>query len=76
MKRALSLKTMLRCRDIAASRHFYVDLLGLDVVEEWSEPQDVGCIVGFGPGGGFLEMLAVDPEHAKHRPALFQGPAE
>jgi catechol 2,3-dioxygenase-like lactoylglutathione lyase family enzyme len=72
-----SLKTMLRCRNIAASRHFYVDLLGLSVVEEWDDPHDKGCIVGFGPrgasSGGFLEMLAVDPDHPKHR-AAFEGP--
>ena len=64
---------MLRCRDLAASRRFYVDLLGLEVVEEWDDPGDQGCIVGFGPGGGFLEMLAVDPKHPEHR-SDFEGP--
>jgi catechol 2,3-dioxygenase-like lactoylglutathione lyase family enzyme len=68
--RILSLKTMLRCRDLAASRRFYVDLLGLDVVEEWNDPGDKGCIVGFGAGGGLLEMLAVDADHAQHQPAF------
>ena len=70
MTQILSLKTMLRCRDLPASRRFYVDLLGLDVVEEWDDPDDKGCIVGFGSGGGFLEMLAVDADHAKHQPAF------
>ena len=32
-------------------------LLGLSVVEEWDNPGDQGCIVEFGPGGGFLELL-------------------
>ena len=70
MTQILSLKTMLRCRDLAASRRFYVDLLGLDVVEEWNDPGDKGCIVAFGAGAGFLELLAVDPAHPKHRAAL------
>lgn len=70
---AHSLKTKVRSRDLAASRAFYVGLLGLEVVEEWDDPGDRGFIVGFGPGGGFLEMLAVDPEHPGHL-AAFEGP--
>ena len=70
MTRILSLKTMLRCRDLPASRRFYVDLLGLDVVGEWDDSGDRGCIVAVGSGGGFLEMLAVDCEHPKHQPAF------
>lgn len=69
MNRVLSLKTILRCRDLATSRRFYVELLGLDVVEEWADPGDEGCILGFGTGGGFLELLAVDLDHPKHQPA-------
>ena len=65
-----SLKTMLRCRDFDAARRFYVEVLGLEVVEEWDSHADKGCIVGFGPDGGFLELLAASPEHAKHRPAF------
>lgn len=61
---------MLRCRNLEASRGFYVGLLGLEVVKEWDQGDDRGCIVGFGPGGGFLEMLAVDSQHSKHRPAF------
>ena len=68
-----SLKTKVRSRDLAASRAFYVDLLGLEVVEEWDDPGDRGSIVGFISGGGFLEMLAVDPEHPGHL-AAFEGP--
>jgi catechol 2,3-dioxygenase-like lactoylglutathione lyase family enzyme len=68
-----SLKTLVRCRDLAASRAFYVDLLGLEVVEEWDGAGDRGFIVGFGPGDGSLEMLAVDPESPRHV-ATFDGP--
>jgi len=65
-----SLKTMLRCRDFTAAREFYVDVLRLEIVEEWASPGDQGCIVGFGQGGGFLELLAPSPEHPKHRVAF------
>jgi len=58
---------MLRVRDFEASRRFYVDVLGLEVVEEWDTSGDRGCIVGFGPRGGFLEMLAPSPGNPKHR---------
>jgi catechol 2,3-dioxygenase-like lactoylglutathione lyase family enzyme len=61
---------MLRTRDFDAARAFYVDLLGLAVEEEWDEPGDKGCIVSFGDHGGFLEMLAPNPAHPKHRPAF------
>ena len=70
MSPILSLKTMLRSRDLAASRRFYVDLLGLEVAQEWDDPGNRGLIVAFGSGGGFLELLAVDPEHPKHRPGF------
>ena len=61
---------MLRVRDFDAAREFYVDVLGLEVVEEWDEPGDRGCIVGFGSGGGLLEILAPNPAHPKHREAF------
>jgi catechol 2,3-dioxygenase-like lactoylglutathione lyase family enzyme len=59
---------MIRVRDFDASRRFYVEVLGLEVVEEWDTPGDRGCIVGLGEQGGFLEMLAPSPGNPKHRP--------
>ena len=52
---------------------FYVEVLGLPVVEEWDSEGDTGCIVGFGAGGGFLEILAPAPGHPKHSSA-FEDP--
>ena len=69
-RRIHSLKTMLRARDFNAARAFYGDVLGLPVVEEWDSEGDTGCIVGFGDGGGFLEILAPSPGHPKHRAAF------
>ena len=59
-----SLKTMLRCGDFEATRRFYTELLGLEVVEEWNDPGDRGCILRFGPGQGFLELLHAGPDDA------------
>ena len=61
-----SLKTVIRCRDLARSRELYVDLLGLELVEEWDQPDDRGCILSFGGNGGFLELLEVATGHASH----------
>ena len=39
-----ALKITLRCADLEASRQFYGDALGLDVVDEWEEAHGNGCI--------------------------------
>ena len=70
----LSLKVVIRCRQLARSRAFYGGLLGLPVVQEWSEAQGSGCVFGFGPDHrrGFLEvheMTAADP---RFHPALLK----
>jgi catechol 2,3-dioxygenase-like lactoylglutathione lyase family enzyme len=57
-----SLKTMLRCGDFEGTRRFYTELLGLQVVEEWNDPGDRGCILRFGAGQGFLELLHAGPD--------------
>ena len=44
------LKAVIRCRDYAASRAFYTNVLGLVVVEEWDQAEGRGCVVGFGSG--------------------------
>lgn len=68
----LSLKVVIRCADLPASRRFYADVLGLPVVEEWSEPQGRGCIFGFGSDGrsGFLEAYEMTRADPRYRPAF------
>lgn len=66
----LSLKVVIRCRELSVSRSFYGGVLGLPVVEEWTETQGRGCVFGFGPQGqaGFLEvyeMTAADPRYRR-----------
>ncbi len=58
MARTLSLKTLLRSRDLEASRRWYAEILRLEVTEEWDEGDDRGFVVSFGPRGGLLEVLA------------------
>jgi catechol 2,3-dioxygenase-like lactoylglutathione lyase family enzyme len=43
---------------LEAARSFYCDLFRMQVVEEWSEPQDAGCILALRvpPGDGLIEI--------------------
>lgn len=66
----LSLKVVIRCRDIAASRRFYGEILNLAVLEEWEEKGGQGCIYAF-PGGGSLEVYQMDT-HDKRYDASFE----
>ena len=72
LDRSLSLKVVLRCRDFAASRRFYAEVLGLAVVEEWDAPEGKGCVFGFGPTGrsGFFEIYEMTPQDRRHQDAF------
>ena len=61
----LSLKVVIRCRDIEASRRFYGELLGLAVLEEWEEKGGQGCIYAF-PDGGSLEVYQMNPQDKRY----------
>lgn len=56
--RPISLKTKIVTPRLEETRGWYRDLLGLEVLEEWDEPGDRGCILGLGGTGGdaFLEI--------------------
>ena len=58
----LSLKTKLSTPLFAQTRDWYRDLFGLEVLEEWDEPADRGCILGLaGPAGdAFIEIYHCD----------------
>ncbi len=45
----LSLKTKITTTRLAETRDFYVNCLGMHVVEEWQEENDVGCILALAP---------------------------
>ncbi len=73
----LGLKLVIRCRDFETSHCFYSDILGLPVLEAWTEDEGKGCIFGFGESGsgGWLEiyeMMEEDPrfEVAYSRPLV------
>ncbi len=59
---ALSLKTRPSTPLLAETRDWYRDLFGLEVLEEWDDPADRGCILGLGGSGGeaFLEIYHCD----------------
>ena len=48
MHQLLSLKTKISTTRFVETRDWYRDLLGLHVLEQWNEPKDRGCILGFG----------------------------
>lgn len=48
MTTPISLKTKIITPRLAETRDWYRDLLGLAVLEQWDEPADRGCILGFG----------------------------
>jgi hypothetical protein len=58
----LSLKTKLSTPLFVQTRNWYCDLFRLDVLEEWDEPADRGCILGFAgiAGDAFLEIYHCD----------------
>jgi catechol 2,3-dioxygenase-like lactoylglutathione lyase family enzyme len=48
--RLSSLKTKIITSKLVETRDFYISCLGLQVVEEWSEEDDVGCILALPRG--------------------------
>lgn len=48
----VSLKTKIVTARLTETRDWYVDLLGLSIVEEWDEPNDKGCILGLSRSSG------------------------
>ena len=54
----IAIKTRIDTDKFAETRAFYVDILGLEVLAEWDDGNDKGCILGFSASGstGFLEI--------------------
>ena len=64
MNTPISLKTKITTPRFAETRDWYRDLLGLAILEEWDEPDDKGCILGFGAQGSqaLLEIYRGEAE--------------
>lgn len=69
MPDVLSLKTRLSTPLLAETRAWYCELLGLEVVEEWNDPGDRGCILAL-PGGSAQAYLEI---HHADAPVDFAG---
>jgi len=50
MATPVSLKTKLTTPRFEETRDWYRDLFGLQLLEQWDEPGDRGCILGLGTG--------------------------
>jgi catechol 2,3-dioxygenase-like lactoylglutathione lyase family enzyme len=48
----ISLKTKIVTARLAETRDWYVELLGLSIIQEWDEPDDRGCILGLSRTSG------------------------
>jgi catechol 2,3-dioxygenase-like lactoylglutathione lyase family enzyme len=59
----ISLKTKIVTSRLAETRDWYLDLLGLSIVEEWDAPGDRGCILGLSRSSGeaLLEIHEGEP---------------
>ncbi len=66
----VALKIRIDTERFAESRKFYSEILGLQILEEWDDDGDVGCILGFSSDGstGFLELSESD--------STAEGPAD
>lgn len=60
-----SLKTKITTARLAETRDFYISYLGMRIVEEWCEENDVGCILALESGGrdGLLEIYEGPQPH-------------
>jgi catechol 2,3-dioxygenase-like lactoylglutathione lyase family enzyme len=65
-----SLKVVIRCGDIGASRAFYGDILGLEITDDWEEPQGAGCI--FSLGSSLIELHEMTPHDHRYDPKMRQ----
>lgn len=64
--RLSDVKTVIRTKDFEASKKFYSEILGLKIVEEYSEEKGVqGCIlrIGKNSSSSFIEISAIHPDH-------------
>jgi catechol 2,3-dioxygenase-like lactoylglutathione lyase family enzyme len=54
----IAIKTRIDTDKFVETRAFYADVMGLEVLEEWDDGGDAGCIFGFSSVGstGFLEI--------------------
>ena len=71
MTSLVSIKTVIRCRDVQASRSFYHALLRLRVLEEWEESFGRGVIFAFGAEEtGSLEIYQMNPADPRYDAAF------
>ncbi len=67
----LGLKVVVRCISFARSRQFYVDVLGLPLLQEWDTPSGQGGMVRF-PDGAIVEIYEMRPADPRDQPAFHQ----
>jgi len=69
----LGLKTVIRTKNIEASKIFYTQILNLKIIEEYNDGNgSKGVIVRFGPDGSnaFFEISEITKNHGYHQEAF------
>jgi catechol 2,3-dioxygenase-like lactoylglutathione lyase family enzyme len=69
-----SLKIVIRCADLIASRAFYTEVLGLQVAAQWDEPEGRGLIVAPGASapGALIEMYEISAADGRFDPCFHE----
>jgi catechol 2,3-dioxygenase-like lactoylglutathione lyase family enzyme len=69
-----SLKVVIRCASVDASRAFYTDILGLQVVEQWEEEEGRGAVLSAGDAaaGALIEIYEMSPADRRFDPRFRQ----
>ena len=70
----LHLKVVLRVADLAVSRRFYTEILGLQILIEWEEEQGNGCIMRCGDEAtdGEIELYQMTELDERYDPRFGQ----
>lgn len=64
-KKLQSIKTVIRTKNFDTSKHFYTEILQLEIVEEYDDGDDIGCIVQLGgeTSSAFIEISEIAKEN-------------
>ena len=59
-----SIKTRISTHLFEESRSFYIEVVGMQMLDSWEDGEDIGCILGFASvtDSGFLELARSDKD--------------
>ena len=71
----LSLKTVIRTKNYEASKEFYTQILGLEIIEEYDGNGSKGLVLRFGPDGSnaFFEISEILDDHSYYQKSFSES---